>query len=85
MVAFLGGKPLASAGDADPGKEGFWWLGRARQGQIQHAFAPAGGRADCLRFASPAEATWRLGDFEDLIEMHEFLFDFKVRKYQEFK
>ena len=33
------------------------------QSQIQHALAHKG-RADCLRFASPAEATMRLGGFE---------------------
>ena len=51
-------KVVASAGDADPGQDppaGFFR-------KIRHAFAPPGavGRADCLRFASPAEATWRL-------------------------
>ena len=51
-------KGIASAGDADPGQDppaGFFR-------KVRHAFAPPGdgGRADCLRFASPAEATWRL-------------------------
>ena len=55
---------LASAGDADPGKEGFR-EDKGQVGQIQHAFAhPSDGRADCLRFASPAEANWRLGGLE---------------------
>ena len=37
------------------GREGFG------TGLIRHALAhPSDGRADCLRFASPAEATWRL-------------------------
>ena len=53
------GKAVASAGDAYPGKEGFR---EEIPGMIQHAFAhPSDGRADCLRFASPAEA---LGSFE---------------------
>ena len=31
-------------------------------GLVQHAFAhPLDGRADCLRFAAPAEATGRIG------------------------
>ena len=51
-----GVKVIASAGRADPGKEGFRednrWV------KVQHAFAhPPDGRADCLRFAHPAEAT----------------------------
>ena len=56
-------KVIASAGDADPGKEGFR-EDKGQVGKIQHAFAhPSDGRADCLRFASPAEALggWRLG------------------------
>ena len=51
---------LASAGDADPSKEGFR-EDKGQGGRIQHASAhPSDGRADCLRFAAPAEATWRL-------------------------
>ena len=50
-------KGIASAGSADPGKEGFR-EDKGQVGQIQHAFAhPSDGRADCLRFAHPAEAT----------------------------
>ena len=55
---------VASAGSADPGKEG---LGGWDKAVVQHAFAhPLDGRADCLRFASPAEATGglELGDLE---------------------
>ena len=58
------GKVVASAGDADPGQDppaGFFR-------KVRHAFAPPGdgGRADCVRFASPAEALggWRLEGFE---------------------
>ena len=41
-------------------------LPRGFLSMVRHAFAPPGasGRADCLRFASPAEATWRLGGCE---------------------
>ena len=48
-------KALASEGHAMAGKEGLDGWDRT----CEHAFAPpgAGGRADCLRFASPAEAT----------------------------
>ena len=46
---------VASAGTADPGKEGFR-EDKGQGGKIQHAF-PTSGRADCLRFAHPAEAT----------------------------
>ena len=64
-------KVLASAGDADPGQGGFS-EDNPRQAEVQHAVAhPPDGRADCLRFASPAEALggwrlggWRLGGFE---------------------
>ena len=49
-------KPLASAGDADPGQGGIWEV-NPKQAEIYHAVAhPPDGRADCLRFASPAEA-----------------------------
>ena len=49
-------KLLASAGDADPGQGGIW-EDNLRQAEIQHAVAhPPDGRADCLRFAHPAEA-----------------------------
>ena len=41
------------------GREGFG------TGLIRHALAhPPDGRADCLRFAHPAEANWRLGGSE---------------------
>ena len=54
-------KGIASAGHADPGQGGIW-EDNARQAEIQHSVAhPPDGRADCLRFALPAEATWRLG------------------------
>ena len=43
LVAFLGGKLVASAGDAEAAQEGFLWLGLIRQGQVQHAPAPTGG------------------------------------------
>ena len=47
---------LASAGTADPGKEGFR-EDKGQGGRVQHASAhPSDGRADCLRFAHPAEA-----------------------------
>ena len=49
-------KAVASADDADPGQDppgGFLRNGPTR-------LRPMGGRADCLRFASPAEATRRL-------------------------
>ena len=62
-------KGIASAGDADPGQGGFW-EDNPRQAEVQHAVAhPPDGRADCLRFAHPAEATgdWRLGDLEALL------------------
>ena len=42
-------------------------MAKGQVGKIQHASAhPSDGRADCLRFASPAEALggWRLGGFE---------------------
>ena len=65
---------IASAGDAEAGKEGFGKdngreMGREWAG-IQHALH---GRADCLRFASPAEAlgglgAWRLGGLESCLE-----------------
>ena len=46
---------VASAGTADPGKEG------SREGRSNTpSLILTDGRADCLRFASPAEATWRL-------------------------
>ena len=50
-----GWKPQASAGHADPGKEGL----EGQTSRIQHAPNPSfgDGRADCLRFAHPAEAT----------------------------
>ena len=55
---------VASAGHADPGKEGL----EGQTSRIQHAPNPSlgDGRADCLRFASPAEATGglELGDLE---------------------
>ena len=35
-----------------------WQAGKA--GEVQHAFAQRFGRADCLRFATPAEADWGL-------------------------
>ena len=63
-------KPLASAGHADPGQGGIWEH-NPRQAEIQHAVAhPPDGRADCLRFAYPAEAAqssefWRVGRLED--------------------
>ena len=62
-------KAVASAGTADPGKEGL----EGQTSRIQHAPNPSlgDGRADCLRFASPAEATGglelrdlELGDLE---------------------
>ena len=57
-------KVLASAGHADPGQGGIW-EDNPRQAEIQHAVAhPPDGRADCLRFASPAETIWRLGGWE---------------------
>ena len=60
---------VASAGSADPGKEGFR-EDESQVGLVQHAFAhPSDGRADCLRFAHPAEASrglevWRLEGLE---------------------
>ena len=42
---------------------GLLGLRKREAGQIQHAFAHKG-RADCLRFASPAKATMRLGGLE---------------------
>ena len=59
-------KAVASAGDADPGQDppaGFFRHGLTR-------LRPMGGWADCLRFASPAEATWRLGGCE-IGSMHD--------------
>ena len=51
-------KVIASAGTADPSKEGFR-EDNHQVGPIQHALAhPSDGRADCLRFAHPAEAAW---------------------------
>ena len=48
---------VASAGDAYPSKEGFR-EDKGEGGLVQHASAhPSDGRADCLRFAHPAEAT----------------------------
>ena len=53
---------VASAGNADPGKEGF--REDSQVGEMDRSNTPSliltDGRADCLRFASPAEATWRL-------------------------
>ena len=53
---------IASAGNADPGKEGF--REDSQVGEVDRSNTPSliltDGRADCLRFASPAEATWRL-------------------------
>ena len=55
-------KVIASAGNADPGKEGF--REDSQVGEMDRSNTPSliltDGRADCLRFASPAEATWRL-------------------------
>ena len=34
FVGKKGVKEVASTGDADPGKEGFWWLGLVRQGKV---------------------------------------------------
>ena len=60
-------KAIASAGTADPGKEGFR-EDKGQVGKIQHAFAhPSDGRADCLRFAYPAQATGRIGGLEALM------------------
>ena len=65
-------KPLASAGHADPGQGGIW-EDNPRQAEVQHAVAhPPDGRADCLRYASPAEAEksfedWRVGELEDCL------------------
>ena len=57
---------VASAGNADPGKEGF--REDSQVGEVDRSNTPSliltDGRADCLRFASPAEATWRLGGSE---------------------
>ena len=58
---------VASAGDAYPSKEGFRedsQVGEA--GSNTPSLILTDGRADCLRFASPAEALggWRLGVFE---------------------
>ena len=58
-------RAVPSAGDADPGQGGFLVVRQGKAGKVQHALAPPkGGRADCLRFASPAEATWGLGGLE---------------------
>ena len=50
---------VASAGNADPGKEGF--REDSQVGEMDRSNTPSliltDGRADCLRFASPAEAT----------------------------
>ena len=52
---------IASEGDAEAGKEGFGkdmdgkWVGNG-QGSSTPSLIPRDGRADCLRFASPAEA-----------------------------
>ena len=50
---------IASAGTADPGKEGF--REDSQVGEKDRSNTPSliltDGRADCLRFASPAEAT----------------------------
>ena len=48
-------KPIASEGDADPGKEGLGWMGQALFDTPSLILTD--GRADCLRFAHPAEAT----------------------------
>ena len=52
-------KAIASEGHAMAGREGFGkgkWVGQARS----NTPGPWDGRADCLRFASPAEASWRI-------------------------
>ena len=48
----------ASEGYAMAGKEGLGWMGQALSSTP--SLIPRDGRADCLRSASPAEATWRL-------------------------
>ena len=48
----------ASAGNADPMERIFGEAEIVRQSKIQHAGSiRRDGRADCMRFASPAEAT----------------------------
>ena len=60
---------VASAGNADPGKEGF--REDSQVGEVDRSNTPSliltDGRADCLRFASPAEATGglELGGLEE--------------------
>ena len=65
---------IASEGDAEAGKEGFGkdmdgkWVGNGL-GSSTPSLILKDGRADCLRFASPAEAlgglgAWRLGGLE---------------------
>ena len=59
---------VASAGNADPGKEGF--REDSQVGEVDRSNTPSliltDGRADCLRFASPAEATWRLETWKSM-------------------
>ena len=51
-------KLIASEGYAMAGKEGLGWMGQALSSTP--SLIPRDGRADCLRFTLPAEATWRL-------------------------
>ena len=52
-IETLVNKPVASAGDADPGQGGFWE--DPRQAEVQHAFAHAtDGRADSTCCAQTA-------------------------------
>ena len=47
-------KPIASAGDADPGKEGLGWMGKAKSSTPSLILTD--GRADCSGRAEPPPA-----------------------------